>query len=109
MRPGGKLKPTTVLHSSVLKNRGRIAPAPHFSVRVALGAIRGYQILIRPLLNGSCRYLPTCSEYACGAIDRFGIVKGSGLALWRLLRCHPFHPGGYDPLHDPKAQGARDS
>ena len=71
--------------------------------------IRAYQALISPWLGPACRFEPTCSEYARGAIDRFGTVKGSGLALWRLLKCHPFHPGGYDPLDDPKAQGARDS
>ena len=76
---------------------------------ICIFVIRAYQALISPWLGPACRFEPTCSEYACGAIDRFGFVKGSGLALWRLLKCHPFHPGGYDPLHDPKAQGASDS
>lgn len=106
MRPGGKLKPTTVLHSSVLKNRGRVPLSPaadgkmareaHLSVRMALTAIRGYQILIRPLLNGSCRYLPTCSEYAAEAIVTHGALRGGWLALKRILRCHPFGGAGLD-------------
>ena len=46
----------------------------------------------------SCRYVPTCSDYAAEAIDKFGAVRGTGLALWRLLRCHPFVRGGFDPV-----------
>ena len=108
MRPGGRLKPTTVLHSSASKNRGRvqfsmpsdrkIAPDPYFSVRVALAALRGYQLLIRPLLTGSCRYLPTCSEYAAEAIVTYGALRGGWLALKRVLRCHPFGGAGLDPV-----------
>ena len=108
MRPGGTLKPTTVQHSSALKNRGRvqfssaadgkIAPDPYFSVRVALAAIRGYQIIIRPLLTGSCRYLPTCSEYAAQAVVSHGALKGGWLGLKRVLRCHPFGGAGFDPV-----------
>lgn len=60
--------------------------------------IKGYKILISPILPPSCRFQPTCSEYAMEAIERFGIFKGSGMAVMRILRCHPFHPGGYDPV-----------
>ncbi len=60
--------------------------------------IRGYRLIISPLFTPSCRFQPTCSQYALQAIERFGALKGSGLALRRLLRCHPFHPGGYDPV-----------
>lgn len=60
--------------------------------------IRGYRILISPLFPPSCRFRPTCSQYAIEAIDRFGTFKGSYLAIRRILRCHPFHPGGYDPV-----------
>ena len=77
---------------------------------ICVAVIRAYQVLISPWLGPACRFEPTCSEYACEAIDRFGIVKGSGFAVWRLLRCHPFHPGGYDPLQgESKARGARNS
>lgn len=65
---------------------------------LALLAIRGYQRFISPLLPPSCRYIPTCSEYAYEAIQRYGIVRGGVKALWRILRCHPFSRGGYDPL-----------
>ena len=60
--------------------------------------IRGYQLVISPLLGSNCRFQPTCSCYAHEAIDRFGVSKGTYLSIIRILKCHPFHPGGYDPL-----------
>ena len=66
-------------------------------MRLTLGIISGYQRLISPLLPGACRFAPTCSEYARLALVEHGVVRGMGLAAWRLARCHPFHPGGYDP------------
>jgi uncharacterized protein len=60
--------------------------------------IRGYKILISPLLPAVCRFQPTCSGYAIEAIERFGALRGGWLAVRRILRCHPFHPGGYDPV-----------
>jgi putative membrane protein insertion efficiency factor len=60
--------------------------------------IRVYQRLISPLLPPSCRFTPTCSEYAVEAIKKRGAFRGSYMAARRLLRCHPFHPGGYDPV-----------
>lgn len=65
---------------------------------VATRPIRFYQLAISPWLPGSCRYLPTCSEYAVAALRTHGLVKGGMLALWRLLRCHPWAKGGYDPV-----------
>ncbi|MGH7528459.1 MAG: membrane protein insertion efficiency factor YidD [Gemmatimonadales bacterium] len=60
--------------------------------------IRGYQRLISPLLPPSCRFYPSCSQYALEAVTRHGALKGTWLAARRLVRCHPFHPGGYDPV-----------
>ncbi|PYN31870.1 MAG: membrane protein insertion efficiency factor YidD [Candidatus Rokuibacteriota bacterium] len=67
------------------------------AARSALGILRAYQQLVSPLLPSACRFAPTCSEYATLAIAEHGLVRGVGLAAWRLARCHPFHPGGYDP------------
>ena len=60
--------------------------------------IRFYQIFISPLLGTHCRYVPSCSHYALEAIQKYGSIKGSILAIKRILRCHPFRPGGYDPV-----------
>jgi putative membrane protein insertion efficiency factor len=63
-----------------------------------LAAIRGYQYLLRPMLGSNCRFAPSCSDYAREAIARYGAWKGAWLALKRVGRCHPYHPGGYDPV-----------
>ncbi|MFP4343277.1 MAG: membrane protein insertion efficiency factor YidD [Anaerolineales bacterium] len=65
---------------------------------VVLWLIRGYQRFVSPLFLPSCRFTPTCSHYAHEAIDRHGLVRGGWLSIRRLLRCHPFNPGGYDPV-----------
>ncbi|HEX8146305.1 MAG TPA: membrane protein insertion efficiency factor YidD [Pyrinomonadaceae bacterium] len=68
-------------------------------VRVALTSLlRFYKAYISPLLPPSCRFVPTCSEYAREAIERYGALRGSWMGVRRILRCHPFHPGGYDPV-----------
>lgn len=60
--------------------------------------IKGYRTLISPLFPPVCRFQPTCSSYALEAVNQFGAWHGSWLAIRRILRCHPFHPGGYDPV-----------
>lgn len=60
--------------------------------------VRGYQVTLSPLLPASCRYYPSCSAYAVEALERHGPWRGSWLALRRIARCHPFRPGGYDPV-----------
>lgn len=69
---------------------------------IIVSLIRGYRYLLSPLLGPCCRFYPSCSEYAEMAIKRFGGWKGSYLMVRRLLRCHPFHPGGYDPVEENK-------
>ena len=66
--------------------------------RVMLAIVRGYKKYISPLLPPSCRFTPTCSEYAMEAIQKHGAWKGGLLAIWRILRCNPFCKGGYDPV-----------
>ncbi len=66
--------------------------------RFFIAVIRFYQRSISPLTPPACRFTPTCSEYAVQAIERFGVIKGSGLAIWRILRCNPFGGHGYDPV-----------
>jgi len=65
---------------------------------VAVLMIRGYRQVISPLFPPTCRFMPTCSEYALQAVSTYGLIKGGWLSLKRILKCHPFHPGGYDPL-----------
>ena len=61
-------------------------------------AVRGYQVVLGPFLGGACRYYPSCSVYAIEALEKHGAARGSWLAARRILRCHPFRPGGYDPV-----------
>ena len=66
--------------------------------RILIATLRGYKRWLSPLLGPRCRFAPTCSEYAMDALARFGVLHGSWLALRRLARCHPLHPGGHDPV-----------
>src|SRR4051794_20397534 len=72
---------------------------------VVLYLLRGYKGALSPLLRPACRYVPTCSDYAMEAVDRHGVLRGGSMAMWRVLRCHPFVKGGYDPVVKP--EGAR--
>jgi uncharacterized protein len=65
---------------------------------VLIALIRGYQFLFRPLLGANCRFYPSCSDYAREAVERHGALAGAWLAAKRIARCHPYHPGGYDPV-----------
>jgi putative membrane protein insertion efficiency factor len=63
-----------------------------------LSMLRGYQYALRPLLGSNCRFFPSCSDYAREAIERHGALKGAWLTVRRVARCHPYHPGGFDPV-----------
>ena len=60
--------------------------------------IRGYQVTLSPFLPSACRYVPTCSQYTLDAVERYGAARGAWLGTRRILRCHPFHAGGFDPV-----------
>lgn len=65
---------------------------------LALWLMRGYKRWVSPAFPPSCRYVPTCSEYAMEAVERYGVLRGGVMAVWRVLRCHPLVKGGYDPV-----------
>jgi uncharacterized protein len=87
-------------------------PSNHRVIRspvswLALQLIKGYRFFISPWLGQNCRFHPSCSAYAEEALHQHSFFKASGLITWRLCRCHPFHPGGYDPV--PPANPVRDA
>ena len=65
---------------------------------ILLALIRAYQYALRPMLGSNCRFYPSCSDYAREAIERHGVLRGVWLAVKRVARCHPYHPGGFDPV-----------
>jgi uncharacterized protein len=73
--------------------------------RIAMFPIRVYIATLSWLLGGQCRFTPSCSRYGLEAIEKHGAIKGWWMAIWRVLRCHPFHPGGYDPVPEPEGPG----
>jgi putative membrane protein insertion efficiency factor len=72
---------------------------------IAVSLLRAYKWALSPLLPPACRYVPTCSDYAMEAVDRFGAWRGGLMAMVRVLRCHPFVKGGYDPVVKPENYG----
>jgi uncharacterized protein len=70
--------------------------------RIFISIIRFYQVIISPIKPPSCRFYPTCSHYGLEAVNRFGALKGGWLTVKRILKCHPFHPGGIDPVPEKK-------
>lgn len=70
--------------------------------KILISVIRFYQVVISPIKPPSCRFYPTCSHYGLEAVQRFGALKGGWLTLRRILKCHPFHPGGIDPVPEKK-------
>lgn len=71
-----------------------MSPAAH----LLSGAVRAYELTLRPVIGANCRFYPSCSAYAREALTCHGALRGSALAAKRILRCHPWHPGGYDPV-----------
>ena len=74
--------------------------------RIFIAIIKAYQVCISPILGPHCRFSPTCSQYAIEAIQTYGIIKGAGLSLQRIFKCHPLHSGGYDPVPKKNADKA---
>lgn len=66
--------------------------------RILISFIKFYKVYISPLKAPSCRFYPSCSSYTSQAIERYGSIRGLGIAIRRIFKCHPFHPGGHDPL-----------
>jgi putative membrane protein insertion efficiency factor len=75
---------------------------------VLVWGIRAYQTLVSPALPGSCKYYPSCSQYAVDALNRYGVARGFVLACWRLVRCNPLSYGGYDPVDRQRLFAPRD-
>jgi putative membrane protein insertion efficiency factor len=76
--------------------------------RLMIGLVRGYQVLLSPVLGNNCRYYPSCSSYTIEAMEKWGAWRGLLMGIRRVGRCHPFHEGGYDPVPDPPMRGSAD-
>lgn len=74
----------------------KLLPRPSIVGKIAIGSVRVYQRFLSPLFGPKCRFYPTCSEYYVQAVAKYGFLKGSCKGIWRICRCHPFHPGGVD-------------
>lgn len=75
-----------------------LGPVPSWPRQLGILLVRAYQVGLSPIFGGHCRYYPSCSAYAIEALDKHGARRGSWLALRRIARCHPFRPGGFDPV-----------
>lgn len=78
--------------------RGTLDKTNQFLRKSLIIVLKGYQFILSPLLGQRCRFYPSCSHYAVEALTHYKLIKGCYLIFCRLLRCHPFHPGGYDPV-----------
>ena len=94
-------QPPLVAPSAPSQSTRMVRIARAVTTRALLGLIRLYQLTLSPLVGGQCRFHPTCSHYAMQALTNQGVFKGSWLALKRLAKCHPFHPGGVDLPPEP--------
>lgn len=81
-----------------MKTRAYFSKIKRIPVFLALGVIRFYRRFISPVKPATCRFYPTCSQYALESLEKHGIIVGTCKAVVRILKCHPFHPGGYDPV-----------
>lgn len=84
-------------------------PAPGLPTRLLILPIAGYRRFISPLLGPRCRFYPSCSAYAVEALRTHGALRGGWLAVWRILRCHPFHPGGFEPVPPARHENKKDA
>lgn len=75
-----------------------MTPVTEWPRQIVMALIRGYQLTLSHLMITSCRFTPSCSHYTHEAVARYGALRGGWMGLKRILRCHPFHPGGYDPV-----------
>lgn len=73
--------------------------------RVLIALIRVYQYVLSPMYGQTCKYYPSCSNYAIGALREHGVIRGTGMACWRIMRCNPFSHGGYDPVPPRRGDG----
>ncbi len=95
--PPGDGSPGPAVRRATLP-QGAPASAPGIVARLLVLGVRGYQVALSPMLGGQCRYFPTCSAYGIEALERHGAARGSWLTVRRIGRCHPFRPGGFDPV-----------
>jgi len=86
-----------MIQSGVAPDKSRLPRRSNMRF-ILISFLKFYQAVISPWLPPSCRFVPTCSEYAREAIERYGALRGTGMAAWRLFRCQPFCAGGYDPV-----------
>lgn len=87
-----------VCEKAGIVSKAEEVPPPSLGARLMMALVRFYRACISPLLPRCCRFTPTCSQYALEALGKHGFWKGTALAVWRILRCNPFNPGGYDPV-----------